>query len=777
MGITPVERESYSKMMEAANNSSLTLNINSTKSGENLEKMSKIEWSQVLFQIFQFKMTDIEGIVISDDGESCEVQLNKNVDSTLYTTKQIETAVGRSFKINGTNKQSNSVLFKGVPLTCPDLELTHLIKCHGGIIKEGDKIKHETINFVDPSSGQEVSFRTSTRSIDAVFPSNRRPKTFYWLAGPAREDKLQRIIVQHSSQLGRQCGNCLRVSTDPVDPCKFNGRTAQCRKSGERCSLAAYFRQLKVEEGYTSVRNLFNYEDLEVRRSEESFSSDFLNKEDEQECDSAARVPRGPSRPSSQSSKAQGDAQEENEEGAPTTPVGTPEGPKSQNQAGPKIAVEAPKGPNSQSTLSGPPTTALGALGALGALQSLKTPRGDKQCDTNWAIETETLQEVEQRKHLLIKNNMTYIKSKLEKNGPLLSSEDLEYLTSELINIDTSRYHLVEGRAVAKEGKDPLYELKMMLEDVMKQTGIKNCDTLLNHFAEKMSNKATEALLGREGVSSKVQRSRSKSRPRSCDDESDLGAKSQKLAKLDVELTTTKRQEVFTKVAHLLGQDNPNAQDLDYLGSELAELPSLLDLHQGRYHLNQHGQLIVISRREPSWPWRDLKMMMEADHPDHDPKQLDKFMSFTHGKIRNFLFNNLKTDQALKKQIEEQEYLLASLEDIPYSDFDEVVASQRMVEATAEEGDKEIGKKDNQVKAGEEEKEEEKKEEEKKEEASSKEKKDDKRSKESYNKNGEGEKDKEKEVDFPPLGSSPKRNKTKSSPLSSTRLGKGRQKR
>ena len=85
--------------------------------------MSKIEWSQVLFQNFQFKMTDIEGIVISDDGESCEVQLNKNVDSTLYTTKQIETAVGRSFKINGTNKQSNSVLFKGVPLTCPDLEL------------------------------------------------------------------------------------------------------------------------------------------------------------------------------------------------------------------------------------------------------------------------------------------------------------------------------------------------------------------------------------------------------------------------------------------------------------------------------------------------------------------------------------------------------------------------------------------------------------------------------------------------------------------------------
>ena len=76
----------------------------------------------------------------------------------------------------------------------------------------------------------------------------------------------------------------------------------------------------------------------------------------------------------------------------------------------------------------------------------------------------------EQQKKSLIQNTVTYLKGKLE-NGGELPTDDLEYFTSQLITIDTTRYHLVDGKAVAKEGSDPLLEVKTMLEELKKQIG------------------------------------------------------------------------------------------------------------------------------------------------------------------------------------------------------------------------------------------------------------------------------------------------------------------
>ena len=73
----------------------------------------------------------------------------------------------------------------------------------------------------------------------------------------------------------------------------------------------------------------------------------------------------------------------------------------------------------------------------------------------------------EQQKKSLIHNTVTYLKGKLE-NGGELPTDDLEYFTSQLITIDTTRYHLVDGKAVAKEGSDPLLEVKTMLEELKK---------------------------------------------------------------------------------------------------------------------------------------------------------------------------------------------------------------------------------------------------------------------------------------------------------------------
>ena len=535
--ISQEEKQEYSKLMEQANKSNSTLYISATKTSENVSDLSNKDWCKMLFQKFEIKMSDIEGVVFSSDGENCELQLKPSVDPATYASKQTESADGRDFKIKGPNKQTNTVVFKEVPLTCPDLELTHLIRCHGGVIKDGDEIKHETISLVDPTSGQEVSVRTSTRSIEATFPSNRRPKTFYWLAGPARDDKLHRIIVQHPSQIGRQCGSCLRVSTDPVDPCKFNGKTAQCRKSGERCSLAAYFRKLKLEEGYSSVRNLFNYADLEARRSEETFSSDFLGRDEESEMISTAMGPRVP-RPMTQATTnpagSIGASSDTTTRGPPTastqataTPGGTPEEPP--RQLGPMIA-----------------------FGGLTGLQKTTT-NGPPGSDVK-----------EQQKKSLIQNTVTYLKGKLE-NGGELPADDLEYFTSQLITIDTTRYHLVDGKAVAKEGSDPLLEVKTMLEELKRQIGVSNCDALLQRLTERMSTKAETALLAIESSPTKVHRSRSKSRPRSLDDEGELGAKSNKQAKLDSEQTSAKSNEVSTQGANLTNDD------------ELADLDSRLD--------------------------------------------------------------------------------------------------------------------------------------------------------------------------------------------------------
>ena len=743
VNISQEEKQNYSKLMEQANKTNPTLNISATKTSENVSDMSNKEWCKMLFQKFEIKMSDIEGVVFSSDGENCELQLKPNVDPAVYSSKQTESADGRDFKIKGTNKQTNTVVFKEVPLTCPDLELTHLIRCHGGVIKEGDEVKHETISLADPTSGQEVSVRTSTRSIEAIFPSNRRPKTFYWLAGPARDDKLHRIIVQHPSQIGRQCGNCLRVSTDPTDPCKFNGKTAQCRKSGERCSLAAYFRKLKLEEGYTSVRNLFNYADLEARKSEETFSSDFLGRDDELEMNSTAKGPRVPRPRDQTTTNPEGSlgASSDTATRAPPTPstqaTTTPEGPPEEppRQSGPMIALEGPTGPQ-RTAPSGPPGS----------------------------------DEKEQWKKSMIQNTVTYLRSKLEDGGEL-PSNDMEYFTSQLLTIDNTRYHLVDGKAVAKEGSDPLLEVKIMMEELKRQTGISNCDVLLQHLSDKMSTKATVALLARVNNPTKVQRTRSKSRPRSLDDEGELGAKSNKQAKLDGEQSSAKRYEVFTKVANLINQSHPNAQELDNLGDELADLPPLLDLHRGhRFSLNNHGQLALICKTMPDWPWRDLTMIMETKYPGYDQKQMEKFISFTHAKIRNLMFNHHKLDQELRRQIEVQDDLLPTFEDTPYSDFDEEEAAQWMMDPRAKEADKVTGEKDSSPEGGEEEKEKEKKKE-----KTAEVKKANKKTKESTDSTEVGNKEQE-EMEFPPLGTSPRRiakpSKATTSPLGKSRRGK-----
>ena len=130
---------------------------------------------------------------------------------------------------------------------------------------------------------------------------------------------------------------------------------------------------------------------------------------------------------------------------------------------------------------------------------------------------------------------------------------------------------------MAKEGSDPLLEVKTMLEELKKQIGVSNCDVLLQRLTDKMSTKAEMALLAIESSPTKVHRTRSKSRPRSLDDEGELGAKSNKQAKLDSEQTSAKSNKVSTQGANLTNQSHPKAHELVNLDDELADLDPRLD--------------------------------------------------------------------------------------------------------------------------------------------------------------------------------------------------------
>ena len=85
-------------------------------------------------------------------------------------------------------------------------------------------------------------------------------KNFYWLAGPSQGDRGRRVTVLHNNQPS-QCSNCLKYSPPPnhsLGPsqyCKGGGNGKICKDlKTERTSLNDYFKSLKVEDGYFTLK-------------------------------------------------------------------------------------------------------------------------------------------------------------------------------------------------------------------------------------------------------------------------------------------------------------------------------------------------------------------------------------------------------------------------------------------------------------------------------------------------------------------------------------------
>ena len=172
---------------------------------------------------------------------------------------------------------STKVTFKGVPLTVPNEELYHLIRSYGGRVLE-EKVHYEAYVHTTPK-GVPIMVKSNTRYVHATFPPNKRLRRFYWLAGPLPKDPLRRIVAEHSGQLGRDCGHCLRNSADPIDPCTYNGKTSACRKYffEGRLTLSKYLKKLRDEDGYASLKSMYQWNVEEDDYSTQVFSDEFVN--------------------------------------------------------------------------------------------------------------------------------------------------------------------------------------------------------------------------------------------------------------------------------------------------------------------------------------------------------------------------------------------------------------------------------------------------------------------------------------------------------------------
>ena len=145
--------------------------------------------------------------------EKIDVKMKHGVNTAEISSKSKQTLGGREISVQGPNKQQDVVKFKFVPLEVPNLELIHLIRSFGGKIKQWAEMIHEKVAMTNLATGEVVNLRSASRSIEASFPTNRRPYNFFWLSGAGRDDRPQRIVCQGSSN--RQCGNCLRWSNPP----------------------------------------------------------------------------------------------------------------------------------------------------------------------------------------------------------------------------------------------------------------------------------------------------------------------------------------------------------------------------------------------------------------------------------------------------------------------------------------------------------------------------------------------------------------------------------
>ena len=278
-GVSNAEREAYKASAEEAKAKRNILVLRSTKttSGQDKtsNKMGQNEWAELIFDKCKIKVEDVTGIDFNSAGiNTVEIELKEGSPSDRYEGNY--NFKDQDFSLVRANTTSKKITFKNVPLQIPDSELIHLVKAYGGKMEKEEGICEK--NTISTPGGVKTETKSSTRYIQATFPPNKRLKTFYWVAGQLSNDPMRRIIAEHDGQIGRQCGSCLKNSADPINPCKFNGKTSACRKNDPagRSSLSKYFERLRTEDNYVSLKNQYMWSEDDEETNRQKYTDEFV---------------------------------------------------------------------------------------------------------------------------------------------------------------------------------------------------------------------------------------------------------------------------------------------------------------------------------------------------------------------------------------------------------------------------------------------------------------------------------------------------------------------
>ena len=269
-----IVKESKAKRNSIIIKSSDTSADSGPRSGKS--PMDQKEWADLIFDICEIEVDEVTGIDFhAGSNLAAEVQLKKEVDPNKYVGKN-HVMKGMTFEVTKVETDSTRVTFKSVPLSVPNEELIHLVKCYGGKM-EKEEVQYELLKHTT-NKGHTFEVKSTTRYVNAIFPPTKRLKRFYWVQGPLPKDPMRRIVVEHAGQIGRQCGHCLRNSADPVLPCSYNGKTSACRKNNfeGRLTLSKYFAQLRQEDNYVSLKTQYQWNTEEDDFSTQRFSDEFV---------------------------------------------------------------------------------------------------------------------------------------------------------------------------------------------------------------------------------------------------------------------------------------------------------------------------------------------------------------------------------------------------------------------------------------------------------------------------------------------------------------------
>ena len=282
------DKQAYQAIAKNAGSQRNTLILSTPKPSDpairaGRQLLSHDQWSKLIFGTFKLPLTEVEGIDFHAGGiNAVELKFKEKFDTShlINSTANYE---GRSFTLSKQEMGSTKVTFKNVPFSVPDEELLHLVKSYGGKM-ETKQVEHEKVAVKLPD-GEIKHFESTTRSIHATFPPNRRLRTFYWLQGPLAKDPMRRVVIEHTGQVGKQCSHCLKSSADPIDPCLFNGKSAACKQHNldGKCSLSRYFIMLRDQDGYSSLKHSFMWGEPEETFSQLKYSDDYQEEEEKEE--------------------------------------------------------------------------------------------------------------------------------------------------------------------------------------------------------------------------------------------------------------------------------------------------------------------------------------------------------------------------------------------------------------------------------------------------------------------------------------------------------------